>query len=288
MSEPQARRRPAWARLGSELRRLRKQAGLNQEAIRAALGVGKGTVDRYEAGGGRGGAPPSVQAFVTWAQACAVAEPDVPLLRALAAAALDEHSPYRDWGSLAQIQDDIGADEAGALTLRNFNNWGIPGLVQTAEYAHLVLTLADLRRTGDVAKAVAARLRRQVVLSEPGRRFGFLLTEAALRFRPAGLSPAGLRAQLAYLAAAAARPGVELGVIPAGGEGGALPRCPFVLYEDPVNGGGPFAAVELPHERVEARTPGDYAIYRDTFTILWGEALTGNQAAAFVAEAAGR
>src|SRR5690348_7779965 len=171
MSDAQARRRPSWGRLGEELRRLRRQAGLNQEAIAAALAVSKATVERIELGGAHGGSPPSVQAVMAWAEACAVAQPDITALRALAEAALDEHRPYRTWGTLAAIQESIRADEASAMTLRNFNPWGIPGLLQTARYARALLEMEDSRSLGQVAEATTIRARRQEILDDPGRRF---------------------------------------------------------------------------------------------------------------------
>jgi transcriptional regulator with XRE-family HTH domain len=276
--------RPSWSRLGAELRRLRRQAGRNQEAIAGALGVSKATVERIELGGAHGGSPPSVQAVTDWAQACSVARPDLPALRALAEAALDEHRPFRDWGSLASIQEGIRADEAGAMTLRNFNPWGVPGLLQTAAYAAAVLGMADPRRAGEAPQAVAVRMARQAILHEPGRRLEFLVTEAGLRWRP--VAAAGMAAQLAQVASLATSPAVALGVLPLGSPRRTRPDAGFVLYEDRAGGSSPFTAVELPHERVEASTPADVDLYRAKFALLQAEAVTGDDAVEFVREVA--
>ena len=288
MTDAQARRRPSWSRLGSELRRLRRQAGLNQEAIARALSAtkrtSKATIERIELGGAHGGSPPSVQAVMDWAQACAMARPDLTALRALAEAALDEHRPFRDWGDLASIQEGIRADEAAAATLRNFNPWGIPGLLQIPDYARAVIAMGDPRRAGEAGAAVAVRMRRQAILYEPARQFEFLVTEAALRWRPAG--PAVQRAQLAHVAAVVTQPGISFGVLPLDREGRTRPDTGFVLYEDRAEGGTPFAAVELPHERVEASTPADVEFYRARFALLKEEAVHGADALALVRDIA--
>jgi len=282
MSEAQARQRPNWARLAAELRRLRRRAGKSQTAIAEALGVSRVTIERIELGGAHGGAPPSVERVMEWARACS-ARTGLAALEALADAALDEHRPYRTWGTLADLQEDVRRDEAGVRTLRGFMSWGIPALLQTPEYARAVLALSDLRDPApDLDAAVAARVARQGILGDPGRRFEFLVTEHALLFRPEGLSVAGLRGQLGHLVLATSRPTVTLGVIPSRAEAHALHLSSFFLYEDPVEDGSPFAALESPHERIEARTPADLALYQETFARLERSAVSGDEAAGLI------
>jgi transcriptional regulator with XRE-family HTH domain len=289
MSDAQVRRRPAWGRLGTELRRLRRQAGLNQEAIAAAIGLSKATVERYELGGAHGGSPPSFMTVMTWADACEVAHPDRAALRALAEAALDEHRPYRDWGSLASLQEGVKADEATARVLRNFDPWGVPGLLQTAEYAEAILAMTDPRRADEVAEAVAVRMARQAILYQPGRRFEFLTTEEGLRRAPASVDVQ--RAQLAHLAAVVGHPSITFRVIPAGAPMTASLGTGFVLYEDRASGdsdaAAPFVAIELPHERVEVNLATEVEFYRARYETLSAGALEGGQAAALVQAMAG-
>jgi transcriptional regulator with XRE-family HTH domain len=280
MSDAQARRRPSWGRLGTELRRLRTQAGLNRAAIGAAIGTSAETVTRIELGGAHGGSPPSVQRVLDWARACEVAGPDEAALRVLAEAALDEHRPYRAWGSLAEVQAGIQADEAAAMTLRNFNPWGIPGLLQSPGYARAVLEIAGRPGTDE---AVAVRMARQAILGDPRRTFEFLVTGEGLRRYPGTVT--AQRLQLAHLADTMARPSVTVGVI---GPDAWLPITPplgFVLYEDRAEGGTPFVAVELPHERVEASTPADVDFYRARFAELRELATFGDEARALITAA---
>lgn len=283
MSEAQAR--PQWARLGAELQGLRDFAGKTQRDIAAALKISQTSVDRIENGGPQG-KPPSWPKVEAWAAECASANPDMVQLRALTQAALDEHALFRNMlqPGLASIQEDIREEEAAAREQSLFNPWGVPGLLQTAEYAHRVLLLADYRRAGGIDEAVRARLRRQEVLDKPGYHFGFVLTEAGLRWRPGPLPV--LTAQLEHLAGMAALPAVSLSVIPLGVLAHAIPRCGFVLYEDLADGGEPFAAIEIDHKRVIADKAADVEIYRAQYDLLQRSAVTGDEAVAFIGEVA--
>jgi transcriptional regulator with XRE-family HTH domain len=281
MSDAQARRRPSWGRLGDELRRLRKLAGLNLETVAAALKVSKATVTRHELGGAHGGSPPSVRAVMLWAAACEIASPDRPVLRALAEAALDEHRPYEDWGSLATIQQGVKADEATASTLRNFDPWGVPGLFQTGDYAAAILAMTDPRRgDAEVAEAVAVRMDRKSVLYRPGRRFEFLVTEEGLRRPPAGREVQ--RTQLDELARAVRLQAVVFRIIPTGAPMRASLGTGFVLYEDRDEDGLPFVGIELPTGRAEKNSPAEVKFFQARYEALSEGAIHGTEAVAFI------
>lgn len=283
MSDAQAR--PQWARLGAELTHLREFAGKTQRDIARALKVSQTSVDRMESGGPEG-KPPSWPKVAAWAAECRAADPDMAQLRALAEAALDEHSLFRNMlkPGLAAIQEDIREEEATARVIRNFNPWGVPGLLQTAEYAHRVLLMADYRRAGGVDEAVRARMRRQEILSDPGRHVEFVLTEAGLRWRPGPLPV--LTAQLAHLAGMIALPTVTVSVIPLGVLAHAIPRCGFILYDELADGAEPFAAIEIDHKRVIADKAADVDIYRAQYDLLRRSAVSGGEAVALVREVA--
>lgn len=284
MSEARARR-PHWERLGGELRRLREFTGLTQRGIAAALRISQTSVDRIEKGG-PDGKPPAWPKIQAWAATCEAAGPDMPALRALAEAALDEHRLFRNWlpAGLTAIQEDIRLEEADAGTLRNFNPWGIPGLFQTAAYARRVLTLADYHRLGDVDDAVRVRMLRQEILYDDKHQFEFVMTEAGLRWRPGPLPV--LAAQLAHLAAMVALPSVTFSVIPSGVLAHAIPRCGFILFENITDGGDPFVAVEIDHQRVTVTEAGDVDIYRAQYGLLRRSAINGDEAVAFVRQVA--
>ena len=281
MSEERAR----WVRLGRELRRLRELAGLTQRDMATALEVSQATIDRYEKGGPKG-KPPSWPMVGAWAQRAAIAGPDEALLRDMTGDALEEHALYRNVlpGGMAAAQEDVAAEEATARLVRNFNPWGIPGLLQTADYAHHIMRIANPDFAEPRDAAVAVRMRRQEILHEPGRRFKFVVTEWGLRLRPG--SAAVQRAQLAQVASLASLSSVTFSVIPAGVQMHALPRVNFILYENRTNGGDPFVAVEIDHMRVSVDKPEDVDVYRSQYDLLQRSAVHGDEAVAFVREVA--
>ena len=195
---------------------------------------------------------------------------------ALAEAAVNEVTTFRARLSngLAAVQEDVRGLEATARTLRNFQPGIIPGLLQTAEYARRILAFAD--ETANVGAAVAARLTRQEILHEPGRSFEFLLTEAALRYRPGPREV--LTAQLDHLAAVVTLEAISFGVIPADAEMTAITRCGFILYEDRLDGQPPFAIVETPHASLYANDPADVELYRDQLAAFRQSAVYGGEA----------
>ena len=172
---------------------------------------------------------------------------------------------------LAAVQEDVRSLEATARTLRNFQPGIIPGLLQTAAYARRILSFAV--DAPDVGPAVAARLGRQEILHEPGRSFEFLLTEAALRYRPGPREV--LTAQLDHLAAVATSETISLGVIPAEAEMHAITRCGFIIYEDRIDDLPPFAIAETPHASVYANDPADVEVYRDQLAAFRQSAVYG-------------
>jgi len=283
MSETQAPR-PHWVRLGRELRRLREFAGLTQRDIADALRVSQATVDRTERGGPQG-RPPSWPVVRQWAGLCAEAQPDLGALREMTALALDEHTLYRNLMSegLAAVQEGIRAGETTARLLRNFNPWGVPGLLQTADYARHVLAMTDFQLAGGTEAAVQARLHRQEVLHDRGHRFEFVLTAEGLQKR---LAPAPvLAAQLDHLAAMATLPTVSLFVVPDSVQMSAWPAFGFVIYENHAGGQEPWVAVELYHKRIVVSEPEDVEVYRAQYELLRRPAVSGDEAVALVRQA---
>src|SRR5205814_2077301 len=71
---------------------------------------------------------------------------------------------------------------------RGFENTVIPGLIQTPEYARARFAQVVMvhRVPNDINEAVKARMQRQEMLYRPDKRFHFVITEAALRYRLVG------------------------------------------------------------------------------------------------------
>jgi Domain of unknown function (DUF5753) len=107
-------------------------------------------------------------------------------------------------------------------------------LLQTPEYARyrLVENLEEIGATDDVGDAVAARMQRQQVLYRPGKRFHFVITEAALRYRLC--PPEVLAGQLDRLVALSTLTTIKFGVIPFERELPVAPVHGFYVYDERV------------------------------------------------------
>ena len=278
MSEGQAREpRTQRVRLGQELQRVRMLAGMSGEQIAKVLGVHKSTVSRIE----KGESVPSLQQAAAWADAAKASEERRQIVLYLAEAVVNEVITHRErlegWG-LAAEQEIVRREEETARVLRHFQPCYIPGLLQTAEYARRILTFAD--PTADIAKALTNRLTRQEALVGSDRAFEFILTEAALRYRPGEGDV--LTAQLSHLASVATLETVTLSVIPDDAPMFALTGTAFILYDDRTDDRLPFVKIESLHGSLVAREPEDVQKYRDGLLAYRRSALHGAEAIDFV------
>src|SRR5262249_35017400 len=156
---------------------LRLDAGLTGTELASVLGWAQSKVSRIETG------RQSTTAEDVRAWTAAVQAPP-ELVGDLIADLHSLRAEYAAWrrqlrAGHAPKQRALIALEAAARLDRTFQPLFIPGLLQTAEYARYVLAgLTALRETpNDVELAVRLRMRRQEVLSDPDKRFRFLLTE---------------------------------------------------------------------------------------------------------------
>jgi transcriptional regulator with XRE-family HTH domain len=249
-------------------------AGLSGRKIARATGLSQARVSRIE----RGASVPSLPETRAWAEASGVSDDRRAVVLALAEAAVNEVATFRGrlGHGLVAVQDSVRDLEASAGAIRNFQPGIIPGLLQTAEYARRIMAFADINSGGDHGAAVAARLSRQQALHDPARSFEFLVTEAALRYRPG--PPMTLTAQLDHLAAVVTLETISFGLIPADAQMHAITRCGFILYEDRIHDQPPVAAVETPHASLYASDPADVALYRDQLARFRESAVYGTDA----------
>ncbi|MBO0685711.1 MAG: helix-turn-helix domain-containing protein, partial [Candidatus Dormibacteraeota bacterium] len=213
--------------LGQRLRSLRRAAGLTGPALAARTGISQPKISKVETGR----VVPSVEDVQALAQALD-ASPDVT-------ASLVEHAhglsdQIRAWRALrrqqlAAHQDRARHLEATATEITVFQNAIIPSLLQVAEYARQVFLRSGVGDDDELATAVAGRLNRQTVLFSRGKRFVFILTEAALRHR---ISPVeAMRAQYDRLVSISGLENVRIGVLPFEVELPILPLNNFALFD---------------------------------------------------------
>src|SRR5260370_16315026 len=196
--------------LGLRLRELRREAGLTGSALAASLSWPASKVSKLE----KGWESPSDRGIRAWTETTGAGAEAEALLASLHTL----ETQHAEWRRVLRTglhahQRELVDLEGKTKLLRAFEVTTVPGLLQTAEYARARFEEA-VRVHGipnDVDEAVRARLRRQEVLYRPDKRFHFVVTEGAVRFR---LCPdEAMIAQLERLVALSAMRNVELGII---------------------------------------------------------------------------
>ncbi len=195
--------------LGEGLRQAMEQAKLNGKQTAHLLGWSPSWVSRLLSGK-RGATELDVAAFLG---VCRVKGPERDRLLALCQ---EQHTPgwFQQHGSRLPKQLVTLIDhETKAVAISEFQATGVPGLLQTGEYARAVISRNVNVPADEVEDRVAARLARQSLLSrDRPARFAFYLHESVLR-TPVG-GPAVMADQLNHLLRMSARRYLALRVVP--------------------------------------------------------------------------
>lgn len=216
-----------------------------------------------------------------WAEATG-SDPE-PLL-ALRGKAAAQYGAWRDRvsnaGSPTALQSEIGALETACTFLAEYQPAMMPGRLQTPAYIQGMAAgdkflVEDGILPEDVSRIIAAKVRRQSILYEPGRRIVHLVGEAALRTRIGRMTVDTLQAQLAHLAEMATLPGHEFGVIPFAVASPVNPGSGFGMYDHDL------VVVETVAGDIRLTDPAVVARFAYWIDQLLDVALTGEDAAAF-------
>ncbi|MEV4293390.1 helix-turn-helix transcriptional regulator [Microbispora rosea] len=265
-------RRNRLQELGELLRRLRKQAGLTGKELAQRAGVAQPTVSRMETG----------QLLPT---------PET-VERVSIALGLGQDARRELDTLLVRLRDEVsrlksglaGREAANAARVRSskwmavFSSAMVPALLQTAEYARLVVSIGRDVDEDDAAKAAAVRVDAQSVLFEEGRRFAFVLTEGAVRTWPG--SPSLMLAQLDRLAQVSTLPHVRLGVVPWKVEAPAFPLHGFSIFD------GSVSVVESLTGDLTLTEAGEIGAHEEAFEAFAGAAVYGEELRALLDEIA--
>lgn len=278
-TSPSSSARQAREALGVRLREIRKDAGLSGRALAAATGQHFTRVSKIE----NGVQSPSDQDIRDWCRAC-TAEQQIPDLIATTRAVESAYLEFRR-------QARAGMKRVlGAHTLQRYERTGlfriyehnvIPGLFQTAAYSAAMLSfwIGFLEVANDIDAAVTARMDRQRVIYQRGKRFEVVLEEQALR---TWFSTAEVQAgQLGRLLEVMSMPTVSLGVIPMMTERTAVASAGFWIFDSSL------VALETPTASVEVTRPQEIELYARMFDHLKAPALYGSAARALIIKALG-
>jgi transcriptional regulator with XRE-family HTH domain len=256
------------AAIGRRLRVLREKAGIDGKDLAAQLGWSASKVSRLELAR-QGVSPADIAAWI--AATKGTPEERAHLLGLLDQAREEEHTLRR------RARHGQAAIQAGYNTLversslvRLFQTAVVPGLLQTPEYAHLILTAAQRQlqlSVEDIEAAVTTRMERQRYLYS-GRRFELLIAEPALRWGI--VPPEVMREQIDRLHGVIGLGNVRLGILPLGVPLGLVPLHTFAMYDD-------LVCVET-FGREHRYTGPEAETYTTVFDTLWRSAATGHDA----------
>jgi len=256
-------------RLGTELRRLREQAGLTCESVGQRLDCSGTRISRIETGRisvRPGDVRELLEVYgVTGDRADALVE--------LAREARRKGWWHRFGPVMPSWLEPYLGLEAEAARLRDFQSMVLPGLVQTEDYTRAILRAAPgAGAGGDIEQQVALRMERQAVLdgaAPPELRL--VLSESALRVQVGG--PGVMRAQLRKLSEVAGHGQVTLQVLPAGAAAHVQAVSPFTIldFADPAD--PPVVYTEHLTGSLVLDDPGEVRAYTAVFERLRAEAL---------------
>ncbi|WP_031513764.1 helix-turn-helix domain-containing protein [Streptomyces sp. NRRL F-5123] len=280
VQRPTVRRRV----LGANLRRLRLEAGLEQEDAAARLGCNASKISRIEKG------ESGIRQIDLRALLDLYAVTDVKAVDGWLALARESRE-RRWWRALEdQLRDDfldlVGLEEDVA-DLRAFEPGLVHGLLQTQEYAEAVIAAGEPGPLDDEAQArIAVRMERQkaITRSEAPLEAWIILGEAALRQQCGG--PDVLHRQLRHLMTLSEVPSVTLQVLPF--TVGAYRGGPwsFSIYKFPAPANLEVVLLENHTAHSYLETPADTGYYGACFDRLRAAALSPIASQSFIGEVA--
>lgn len=263
-------------RLGSELRRIRTDAGMSTEAAAGLLGVDRGKISNMESGV-RGISEDRLRTL-----ACNCDVTDTKYIEGLVELA----QPRPGWweryrGSLPQGFLDISETEARATRIRGANTVHVPGILQTSEQAMAIFrAVVPALPEHEVALRLAHRSeRQQVITGDEAVPYVAVIHEAALRMQFGG--PVVARAQLEYLLEMSERDNITLLALPFAH--GAFPGAgQTVVYAEGAVPRLDTVQVDSSHGPTFLHSDAQLAKYRAQLDLLEGLALSPEQSRDFI------
>lgn len=181
--------------------------------------------------------------------------------------------------------------EAGAISIRQYQQTFLPGLLQIPEYVRARAAAAQALEplSGTIEGLLAGRAGRQRNLRRPGGPSLEVIVDETAVFRLA-VPPAVAKTQLRHLAdvIASAQPNITIRVlkVSASIKDYTVPRCTFSMYAYPDPGDPQVVAIDTVTEDVILTHPTQVALYEKLYTRLREAALPEDETADFLRKAA--
>ncbi|MFE2293468.1 helix-turn-helix domain-containing protein [Streptomyces sp. NPDC059452] len=226
---PSSRVQKAREEIAGRLREIRKDAGISGRELAVRCRWSESKSSRIE----NAKTPPSDADIKAWCRACDAEDRALDLIAENRQSA-DAHVQWKQLqrGGLRRLQESTGDLYQQTKIFRVYVSDVIPGFLQTPGYAAALLSsIADFRGTpDDVSDAVAARIKRNAVLSNGARRFSFVLEESVLRYRLC--SAETMAAQLGHLLGVMDLQNVAVGIVPFSAQRPVWAMPTFTIFDD--------------------------------------------------------
>ncbi|MGY3340992.1 transcriptional regulator with XRE-family HTH domain [Streptomyces filamentosus] len=200
---------PRRLQIARGLQGLRLRAGLTLEAVAAASGYGKSTVQRYE--DWTSATRPKARNVKAIAEAAGGTPEEVATLTALA------ESLTAGWWAVGGVPEwlhPLVSMEQDADTECAYAPSVVPGLLQTRDYAMAIHLGQEVREPLDgIVRQVDGRIKRQDVLSKPSPLHLWVILDESVLQRVVG-SPAVMAAQIDHLIEQAQQRHIDVQVLP--------------------------------------------------------------------------
>jgi len=259
-------------RLAAELRALRAEAGLTHEQLAKKIGESRAQISRLENGHVVDQADVMKILDVLgvdgerWTQVMTIARE------------AGERGWWESTRGMGERQARYADLEAGAATIREYQQTFLPGLLQIPGYAtartEAPAVLESLGGTSD--GVLAGRLGRQRMLRRPGApTYEVIIDE--LTVRRLTVSPEVLKEQLFHVATTVnADPKISLRVLPITARiyGYAVPRCTFSLYTYPDPGDPAVVAIDTVTDDLILTEPAHVSTYEQLYSRIRDAALS--------------
>ncbi|SCL15688.1 Helix-turn-helix domain-containing protein [Micromonospora nigra] len=247
------------ARLGAELRQLRRRDALTLEQVCGQLGwASTSKLSRIELGQSR----PDLADVLDLLDVYQVQPEQRDALIVIARDAATSRGWWRTLGEMSERQRTYAELEAGAAGITEYQPAVVPGLLQTPAYARLRIAAGGLLDPGiDVEADLRARAARQAVLrrADPPR-YTALLAEAVCE---PGADPHEVwHEQMRHLVTLAEVPHVTIRLVPTSANGrGPYPLTPYSCYSFPDPADPRTVMLEAPTTDVRLVTAADVDRY---------------------------
>lgn len=222
---------------------------------------------------------PTENDLIVWVAETSGEETDAAALLAMLR---NLETAHAEWRRLlrggAQHHQRAWADmERHSGRLRVFEPVFVPGLLQTSGYARhrLAQAISVFGGPNDIEDAVKERMIRQEALYDSRKRFHFVLTEAALRYRLC--PPEVMLPQLDRLVAASTLPNVRLGIIGFDTSYVIAPGHGFWMFDDDK------VLVEIFSAELTLTQPQEIDLHNKVFGAMASIASYGSDARALIA-----